>query len=327
MRRRRATLALVCALAVAAGGCASVSDTAQNRSLDALKTQDPEPLAGLRERLGPPACERDPYRSLAPGVLPRPGHMPPGTLMAQIQRRGSLRVGVDQNSLGLGYFDPVTQRMRGFDVEVARSVARAIFGGRGDIDDHIRFTALSTQQRDAAIPFNNVDVVASAYTITCARKRRMIFSSVYHRAHTRLLVPVGSNIKRFSDLVGQRVCVTKSSTTEKELKRTGVIPYPVELRSDCLVALQERAVAAVRSDDAILLGFCRQDPQTKIVAPFEDKYVQRYGLAMDPDHKEFVRFVNAVLKRVDLDRLRKHWLGALENRSDDEIRRCPIPGT
>ena len=144
MKRRRATLALVCALAVAAGGCASVSDTAQNRSLDALKTPDPEPLAGLRERTGTPACERDPYRSLAPGALPRPGHMPPGTLMAQIQRSGSLRVGVDQNSLGLGYFDPVTQRMRGFDVEVARSVARAIFGGRGDIDDHIRFTALST---------------------------------------------------------------------------------------------------------------------------------------------------------------------------------------
>ena len=83
----------------------------------------------------------------------------------------------------------------------------------------------------------------------------------------------------------------------------------------------------MRSDDAILLGFCRQDPQTKIVAPFEDKYVQRYGLAMDPDREEFVRFVNAVLKRVDLDKLRKHWLGALENRSDDEIRRCPIPGT
>ena len=327
MKRGRATLALVCALAVAAGGCASVSDTAQNRSLDALKTQDPEPLAGLKDRDGLPACERDPFRSLAPGALPRPGHMPPGTYMAQVQRRGRLRVGVDQNSLGLGYFDPVTQRMQGFDVEVARSVARAIFGGRGDVDDHIRFTALSTAQRDAAIPFNNVDIVASAYTITCDRKRRMTFSSVYHRAHTRLLVPVGSRIKRFSDLVGQRVCVTRSSTTEKELIKTGVIPYPVELRSDCLVALQERVVAAVRSDDAILLGFCRQDPQTKIVAPFEDRYVQRYGLAMDPDHREFVRFVNAVLKRVDLDKLRKHWLGALEGRSDDEIRRCPIPGT
>ena len=41
----------------------------------------------------------------------------------------------------------------------------------------------------------------------------------------------------------------------------------VELRSDCLVALQEGDVPAITSDDAILSACARQDPQTKIVGP------------------------------------------------------------
>jgi polar amino acid transport system substrate-binding protein len=327
VRRRSAALVLVCALAVAVCGCASVSDTAQNRSLAALKTQDPKPLAGLPDLEGTPACERHPYRSLAPGALPRPGHMPPGTLMATIQRRGRLYAGVDQNTLGLGYFDPTTKQMEGFDIDVVRKVAQAIFGG-DDPDHHIRYTALSTQQRDAAIPFHNVDIIASAYTVNCARRRRVRFSSVYHRAHTRLLVPVDSKVESLKDLVGQPVCATTASTTATILDDAGAKTYRAELRSDCLLALQERVVPAVSSDDAILLGLCRQDPQTKIVGPIKDEYVQPYGLAMDPHQEEFVRFVNAVLKRMDLKKLRRHWLKSLGERpSSREIKRCGIPGT
>jgi polar amino acid transport system substrate-binding protein len=154
----------------------------------------------------------------------------------------------------------------------------------------------------------------------------MRFSTIYYRARQRLLVPENSDVNGLSDLKGERVCATRSSTTIKNLVQTGVVAFPVELRSDCLVALQERDVAAVTSDDAILLGLCRQDPQTKIVGP-PIKDVQHYGLAMDRRRRGFVRFVNAVLKRVDLDSLSKRWLGDLAARSDREIRRCKIRGT
>jgi polar amino acid transport system substrate-binding protein len=322
---RRAALALVWALAAAIAGCASVSDTAQDHSLAALNTRDLKPLPGLPVLDGSKACERDPYRSLAPGALPRPGHMPEGTFMRKIQRRGRLTVGVDQNSLGLGYFNPRTGKMEGFDIDVVRKVARAIFGP-GNPDDHIRYRAISTQQREAAVYYRNVDMVASAFTNTCGRQRRMRFSTVYYRARQRLLVPESSDVNSLSDLKYERVCATRSSTTIANLVKTGVVAFPVELRSDCLVALQERDVAAVTSDDAILVGLCRQDPQTKIVGP-PIKDIQHYGLAMDRRRRGFVRFVNAVLKRVDLDALSKRWLGDLAAQSHHVIRRCKIRGT
>jgi polar amino acid transport system substrate-binding protein len=79
------------------------------------------------------------------------------------------------------------------------------------------------------------------------------------------------------------------------------------------VRLQEGEVAAVTSDDAILLGFKRQDPQTKIVGPCLN--LEHYGLAMNRRHREFVRFVNGVLARLrrsgELARLRERLLGGV----------------
>jgi polar amino acid transport system substrate-binding protein len=315
--RRRLAAGLLCWAALAACGCNTVSSDAQRRSLAALATTTPRPGAGLG--LGAPTARclqsRHRYDSLAPAALPlpRPGHMPAGTFMHTLQERGTFFVGVDQNSLGLGYFNPNTNHMEGLDIDLVEQIARAIFGGTG-ATRAIRYVALSTAQRASAIWHKKVDMVASAFSVTCARRNRMLFSSVYHVARQRLLVPERSKVSGLRDLRGKRVCATKQSTSLARLEHssaaTGVIPHPVELRTDCLVALQEGRVAAVTSDDAILLGFKRQDPQTKIVG--SPLGCEHYGIAINNDHPEFVRFVNAVLKRLRRSRylqaITQRWL-------------------
>jgi len=304
-------LALVL-LAVALGGCASVSDNAQRDSLAALDTKEPKARSGLSDLDATPACEKHEYRSLAPmGRMPRPGHMPPGTLMHDIQKRGYLIAGIDQNTLGLGYFDPIKKRNVGFDIELVKAVARAIFGTVSKKNLH--YIAISTGQREPAVFYDDVDIVASAFSVTCERRRRLAFSTVYYRARQRLLVPNGSRVRGLEDLQSQWVCATKGSTSIKRLAHTGVRPYGVVLRSDCLVALQEGQVAAVTADDAILLGFSRQDPQTQIVG--RCLALERYGMAMSKQHPEFVRFVNAVLAKLrggELQRLRRRYLRGLK---------------
>jgi polar amino acid transport system substrate-binding protein len=295
--------------ACALGGCASISDEAQRSSLAALDTQEPKPAGGPAPLPATRECEQHPFRSAPPPTLPPPGRMPPGSLMAEIHEQGYLVAGVDQNTLGLGYYNPITSRREGFDIALVREIARAIFGSaRG----HVRYKAIATAQRESVVENGEVHLVASAFTITCARRRRVAFSSVYHRARQRLLVPVRSRVFRLADLRGKKVCATRSSTSIERLAGTGVVPYPVALRPDCLVALQEGEVSAITSDDAILLGFERQDPQTKIVGPC--LRLERYGLAMSKRHPELVRFVNGVLARLGpagLERLRKRSLEGL----------------
>jgi polar amino acid transport system substrate-binding protein len=315
---RRTVVALVACASVLATGCASVSERAQNSSLAALRTAEPKPRT-----LPPPSgCEEQPFRSLAPSRLPRPGRMAPGSTMAGIHDRGYLRVGVDQNSLQLGYLNPITlkPRMQGFDIDLVREVAATIFGvpatnTRG-IDKLVRYIAVSTQQRQTAIGDDEVDIVASAYSISCDRLRYMDFSSVYHRADQRLLVLKQSS---FSDLAqpaarGKRICATAGSTTfiylQRISRRTGIVPVSVPLRSDCLVKLQEGDVDAISSDDAILFGFKLQDPQTEIVGPSLE--CEQWGIAVNKRHHDLLRFVNAVLRRLRrsgrLREIRTHWL-------------------
>jgi polar amino acid transport system substrate-binding protein len=310
--RRRAAAALMSSATIVLGGCASVSTRAQDLSLAALATTSPTPRPPLDLGKAKESCREHPYESLAPSALPRPGHMPAGTFARTIQDRGRLVVGVDQNSLGLGYFDPGSRRMEGFDIDLVRELARAIF----DSTRRIRYVAISTGQRESAIAHADVDVVASAFSITCERRNRMLFSDVYHVARQRLLVPRNSKVSGPDDpdLRGQRVCATTTSTSFRRIRRsiarTGIRPYGVALRSDCLVALQEGTVAAITADDAILLGFRRQDPQTKIVGPSLER--EHWGMAVNEHRPGFVRFVNAVLRRLRRDgclkTIARHWL-------------------
>jgi len=241
--------------------------------------------------------------------------------MQRIFSRGKLRVGVDQNTLRLGYYNPRAHTMEGLDIDLAGAVARAIFGRAWK--DHIAFIAISTAQRKTAIEDGDVDLVASAYSINCERKEAMYFSSVYYRAQQKLLVSEDSTIDSLADLRGKRVCATKESTSIHNLFETGVVRHPVELRPDCLVELQEGRVAAITADDSILVGFRQQDPQTKIVGSCIN--IERYGMAINLAHPEFVGFVNGVLERLGadgLERIRRRWLGDLSAPTSTETARC-----
>jgi polar amino acid transport system substrate-binding protein len=109
------------------------------------------------------------------------------------------------------------------------------------------------------------------------------------------------------------VCATVGSTSIENIQRVApkAIAYPVPLRTDCLVALQEGRVDAISTDDAILYGFQAQDPYTKIVGPKLTD--EPYGMAINRSHPDFVRFVNAVLERMRSDgtwtSIYKKWLG------------------
>jgi len=262
-----------------------------------------------------PACNpNDPARSLSPtpGPLPAPGQMPPGTTMATIQTNGTLKVGVDQNTLLFGYRNPKSNELEGFDIDVAKEIARAIFGDPTKID----FVIVTTGQRQGAVQNGVVDMVASLYTINCARWHEIAFSSEYYRAGQRVLVREDSPIQDLSDLAGKRLCVTSGSTASTNEKLTSLQPKPkmvlATTRTECLDKLQNSRVDAIVADDTILYGLREQDPRTTRLLNLR-LTDEPYGLAINRAHPDFVRFVNGVLERMradgTLEQLERNWLG------------------
>ena len=69
--------------------------------------------------------------------------------------------------------------------------------------------------------------------------------------------------------------------------------------SDCLVLLQQRQVDAISTDDAILAGLAAQDPYLEIVG--ESIGAEPYGVGIEKNSEDLVRFVNGTLERIRAD--------------------------
>jgi polar amino acid transport system substrate-binding protein len=249
------------------------------------------------------ACNPD-ASSLRPSGPPQ---VTPGSFMAKIRARGYLIAGVDQNTYHFGFRNPFNGQIEGFDIDMIKAVAQAIFGN----PDKVVYKAIPDSLREQDVESGAVDIVAHTMTITCDRLRDVDFSSVYFEAAQRVLVLKNSKATSLDDLRGQKVCATSGSDDLASIKAHGAIGVPVAYWTDCLVLLQQGDVAAISTDDAILAGLEAQDPWTTMVGPPISQ--QPYGLAISKDHPEFVRFVNAVLQQLRTDgqwaASYAHWIG------------------
>ncbi len=231
--------------------------------------------------------------------------------VATIRDRGRLLVGLDVGSNLLSFRDPITGQVAGFDVDIAGEVARDIFGSPAAVEYRI----LSSADRIAALQNNTVDIVVRTMTITCERREMVNFSTAYLMAFQRILAPRASEIAGPDDLSGKRVCIAQGTTSLRRVQEIEPPPTIVSVVTwaDCLVALQQREVDAVSTDDAILAGLVAQDPYLHIVGPNLSE--SPYGIGINLANTGLVRFVNGTLERIrndgTWDTLYRQWLTVL----------------
>lgn len=307
-RSAAGTLGVLALLVALVAGCASPAyratplPTASSASPSPTPTPSPSASAA-------PAC-RDPLASYAPtSPLPGPGALPSGSAMARIAQRGRLIVGVSADSLLLGARNPISGRIEGFDIDMARLVSQAIFGD----PDKIELRVITAAERIPLLQNRSVDMVARNMTINCARWAQIAFSAEYYRAGQKLLVPLGSTATSLTDLAGKRVCAPAASTSLDKLKDfPKVIPVAASTHTECLAKFQQGAVDAITGDDTVLAGLVAQDPYAKVVGPAFT--AEPYGLGFNQADADLVRFVNAVLAQAEADGRWKQsydrWLAA-----------------
>jgi polar amino acid transport system substrate-binding protein len=310
---RRAVIVLAAAALLAtAAGCAAATAPAAGPAARARAGARPavvvRAVSGASARAETTAACNPKAASLAPDGPPQ---VTPGSFMAKIRARGYLIAGVDQSTYHFGFLNPLDGKIEGFDIDMIRAVAQAIFGD----PDKVEYKVISDTQRIPDTINGSVDIVADTMTITCERLTQVDFSSVYFDAHQRILVLNNSAVDGLPDLAGQKVCVTQGSDSGSNLLQLSGARKPVLVSvpywTDCLVQLQQDQVAAISTDDSILYGLQAQDPFTKVVGL--ELTDEPYGLAISRQHPDFVRFVNAVLAKERSDgawaKSYAHWVG------------------
>jgi polar amino acid transport system substrate-binding protein len=252
-------------------------------------------------------CDRE--ASLRPGPLPSPGAMPSGSTMAAIAERGRLIVGVDQNTQPFGFRDPATRQVEGFDIDIAREIARAIFGDPNRI--HLR--VVNASQRESVLQSGEVDLVVRTYSITCVRKESVDFSAVYYYANQKILSAKGSAIDSVEALAGKPVCAVAGTTSLAKLFALHPRPnlFSAATWTDCMLMLQQGQVDAISTDDSVLAGLKIQDPLNMKIGD-ASLGVEPYGIGVKKENTDLVRFVNGVLEQMRDDgtweRIYQRWL-------------------
>jgi putative glutamine transport system substrate-binding protein len=248
----------------------------------------------------------------SPSAAPTKPTFAAGSYMATIQASGKLRVGTRDDNVPFGLKNPTTGKYEGFDVDLARELAKALFGVANG-DDVIEYVSVVSATRIPTLQDNKADFVIATFTINDDRKTQIDFSDVYFRTGQKILVKKdNTTIKDVKDLNGKTVCSAKGSTSEKNI--TAAAPQATlnlqDTYAPCLILLQQGRVDAISTDETILFGLVKQDPNTKIVGAYFS--TEPYGIGIKKDRAGLADWMNGELKKMVDDgrwgKIYKQWI-------------------
>jgi polar amino acid transport system substrate-binding protein len=219
----------------------------------------------------------------------------------RILDRGHLVVGVSADTDLFGARDPFTSRIEGFDIDMAKAVAKSLFGS----ESKLQLRVITAADRIPLLQDREVDMVARNMTMNCARWQDIGFSTEYYHSGQTLLVAKDPSGKvpstALKDLAGKKVCAPRGTSTLDKLRTVaGVTPVPAADHTGCLVLFQQGKADAITGDDTVLAGLAAQDPYT-VVSSAPAITDEPYGLGFNKDDVYLIRYVNRLLADIKSD--------------------------
>jgi glutamate transport system substrate-binding protein len=246
-----------------------------------------------------------------------------GSTMATIQSKGKLVAGTKFDQPLFGLKNPTNNLVEGFDVEVAKIIARAIFGS--DITNKVEYQEAVSRVREEVIKDGKVDIVVATYTINDERKKVVDFAGPYYVAGQDILVKkTNTTITGVESLAGKKVCTVQGSTSLTNVQKAAPqadVSITFDKYSLCVEALKDGRVEAVTTDNVILLGFINDDPANlKLVnKPFT---TEPYGIGVKKDDTAFRAFINDTLEKAYKD---GSWKKAWDDTAGKTGQAAPTP--
>lgn len=132
--------------------------------------------------------------------------------LADAKARGSLVCATLTANEPLGFPDPVTRQVVGFDVDMCEALAKQL----GLKMEH---KGVSVEARVPELSLGRVDVVSAAFGYTKERAEQVDFSASHYQTPIKLVVPVAGGLNAVNDLADKKISAIKGSTLELFARR------------------------------------------------------------------------------------------------------------
>lgn len=225
-----------------------------------------------------------------------------------IKKAGVLRVAAFDGNPPFGFVDEQTRQLSGFDVDIARAIAKKI-------GVKLELTPTNPANRIPLLTANKVDLIAANFTITDERKKQVDFSIPYFATGQKFIARKGVLAKP-DDITKLRIGVDKG-TTQEQLLRQKYPQVPVVAYDDtplAFTALRNNSVQAITQDDAKLVALLANAPDKSKyeISPFALTH-EYQGIGIPRGEAKLAGVVNDTLveleKSGEARKIYDHWFG------------------
>ncbi len=227
----------------------------------------------------------------------------------KIIERDMLIVGITTESKPFGFISSTTNEPEGFDIDVARYIAKDML----DSERKIKFVSISPEKRIEAITSEQVDMVVATLSITPQRQYLIDFTQPYYMAGQTALVREDSDIYTFSDLRDKTTIIILGTTAEKNIR--GIIPTAriigFKSYNNAFKAFADGSGDAISTDNTILSGFLMDNTGYRILKNKISKEPYGIGIKQTENDEKLKNNLNIIINRMHKDgtlkNLKEKW--------------------
>jgi len=228
-------------------------------------------------------------------------------LLQDVKAKRKLVCGTLTDVEPLGFTDPKTRQVVGFDVDTCAAIAK-------HLGVQLEHKGLTVEARIPELTLGRVDIVAAALGYTKERAQQIAYTHAHYQAAIRVLVKASSGITTLAQLNGKKVSATQGSTPELFARRKlpGATIMTFQDVSTAFLALQQDKVSGFAISEFGSLRF-KQQSGGQVKSLDEPLAWEATGLGVRKGEPAFLAEVNHILEAMEqsgeLDRLWDKWYG------------------
>ncbi|MGE4214997.1 MAG: amino acid ABC transporter substrate-binding protein [Anaerotignaceae bacterium] len=205
-------------------------------------------------------------------------------------------VGLDDTFAPMGFRDE-SNELVGFDVELAKAAGEII-------GVEVEFQPIEWAMKETELTNKNIDLIWNGYTITDARKEKVLFTQPYLNNRQIVLVLGDSEIKTLADLSGKTVATQAQSSSEEammampEIMDTFGEYVTFGTYEECLLDMEAGRADAVVADEVLIRYYISQHEGTEYKVLEENFGEEEYGIGARKEDTALVEAINGALTEI-----------------------------
>jgi len=236
------------------------------------------------------------------------------TSLADIKAKGKFVVGLDDTFAPMGYRDPDTNELIGFDIDLAKEAAKRM-------GVQVEFKPVDWAGVVMSLNNKDIDVIWNGLTITADRQKEINYTKPYIKNSQMIVTLADSTIKTKADLSGKVVATQLGSSSVDALNAEPAVTKTFkELKKFDTFTTALTELKAKRADavviDALVGNFYMAKEPGAYATLKENFGEEQMGVGVRKTDETFLAELNKVMDAMKADgtadQIAKKWFGTAD---------------